>query len=792
MKYLLYYKLDNEFISDQVSVGGDGTKVVSVVDGVAWSNDQEKVYYRLANNDSENLTSYTVTVHYKSGSNKTLAPDDVYVVDAYIGKGVKETVTAKGISGYTALNDSKELIINDNAEYTFFYKAIPDYKKPLTFNIISDGTIRWKTESSSNRKHIQYRINEGEWYDITSNTGASAPSISVSAGDVLQFKGDNATYAYGTSYYNRFVGTAKFEVEGNIMSLIDSQNFATATTLETSYTFCRLFYDCSGLTSAENLVLPATTLVSQCYSYMFQGCTSLTTAPELPATTLVSQCYSYMFNGCTSLTTASELPATTLANYCYTYMFQGCTSLTTAPALPATTLADSCYYGMFSGCTNLNYIKCLATDISASNCTTNWTMGVSSTGTFVKNPNMSSWTTGANGIPTNWTVVEKGISVSVKNVVISKSGGSETFTILSTEGNWTTTTSDNWIVLSQLTGNTGETNVTITLGSTVNKRSGSITFTDGINVSILPVNQIDYADNYLTFKAKENGTFKFSGSTTANTLQYSLDNGTTWNNLTDNTNTPTVNSGSSIMFKGNCVPSSGGIGKFISSGLFDVEGNVMSLIYGDNFGGQTTLSSAYTFYNLFQSCTRLTSAENLSLPATTLASYCYQYMFYYCTSLVNAPELPATTLANNCYQYMFGECTSLTSAPALPATTLANQCYSRMFNYCTSLVNAPELPATTLTESCYGSMFNECTSLTSAPELPATTLANYCYEAMFRGCTSLNAITCLATDISATECTTFWVYNVSPTGVFTKAEGMTGWTTDINGIPQGWTVQDNV
>ena len=39
-----------------------------------------------------------------------------------------------------------------------------------------------------------------------------------------------------------------------------------------------------------------------------------------------------------------------MANYCYSSMFQGCTSLTSAPSLPATTLAGSCYRYMFSGC----------------------------------------------------------------------------------------------------------------------------------------------------------------------------------------------------------------------------------------------------------------------------------------------------------------------------------------------------------------------------------------------------------------------------------------------------------
>ena len=65
---------------------------------------------------------------------------------------------------------------------------------------------------------------------------------------------------------------------------------------------------------------------------------------------MASACYSSMFSGCTSLTTAPSLPATTLKDYCYYYMFQNCTSLTAAPSLPATMLTDLCYSYMFSGC----------------------------------------------------------------------------------------------------------------------------------------------------------------------------------------------------------------------------------------------------------------------------------------------------------------------------------------------------------------------------------------------------------------------------------------------------------
>ena len=59
---------------------------------------------------------------------------------------------------------------------------------------------------------------------------------------------------------------------------------------------------------------------------------------------------------------------------------------------------------MFESCQSLSYIKCLATDIHALNSLTYWLKGVSSTGTFVKNPNMSNWPTGDSGIPSGWIV----------------------------------------------------------------------------------------------------------------------------------------------------------------------------------------------------------------------------------------------------------------------------------------------------------------------------------------------------------------------------------------------------
>ena len=176
----------------------------------------------------------------------------------------------------------------------------------------------------------------------------------------------------------------------------------------------------------------------------------------------------------------------------------------------------------------------------------------------------------------------------------------------------------------------------------------------------------------------------------------------------------------------------------------------------------TTLTD-WCYNAMFYNCSSLTSAP--ILPATVAAYYCYSSMFYGCTALTSAPELPATTLDEGCYQYMFYGCTALTSAPELPVTTLAKGCYYRMMANCSGLTSAPEeLPATTLTQGCYYGMFQNCTSLVTAPELPATTLAASCYRAMFYGCSSLTA----APDLPATELAEECYYSM-----FTRCSGLT-------------------
>ena len=230
-----------------------------------------------------------------------------------------------------------------NAGFSMTVNTELSSSTPLTLEALSSGTI----VVNNPKDGMQYSKNGG-----TKTTMSGTTTIDVDAGDKVQFYGNGTSI---TSYSGTSIagGTADVKAYGNIMSLIDEENYATAPTLSSVQAFRWFFQNNVKLTDASSLLLPATTLAAQCYQYMFAGCTSLTVAPALPAETLDQSCYAYMFNGCSSLTTAPALPATALALQCYYYMFNGCSSLTTAPALPAETLARNCYAYMFSGCKSL-------------------------------------------------------------------------------------------------------------------------------------------------------------------------------------------------------------------------------------------------------------------------------------------------------------------------------------------------------------------------------------------------------------------------------------------------------
>ena len=594
----------------------------------------------------------------------------------------------------------------------------------LTFEVLTPGDIIWK-EHGSTAKTIQYSKNGGEWITITST--ASPRTIPVVAGDLVRFKGTNTSYAISNTSYSGFgdadYATATYNVYGNIMSLIYGDNFQNQTVISDAYAFCCLF-DTSSVVSAENLILPATTMTEHCYRALFANCVNMTIAPALPATTLANNCYRYMFN-------MDE-------------------NLVTAPELLATTLAQESYYGMFNGCTSLHYIKCLATDISAQNCLKNWTNALPHSGEFVKDINMYDFTVGSiDGIPIGWTVTETGTAI-VDDPIIEyinntiyiycETPNSYVYYRLNQTGQFTV-----YINPIEISEDTIVEAYSSKAGSVSNTVTGTYIYVEpedtGDSESEIP--EHDYSLDYLTLDVLTPGylLWKAYGNKTM-TIDYSINDGE-WTSATSTSSglRIQVSQGDKVRVKGSnatyATSKSAYSGFDAGTATFDVYGNTMSLIYGDNYIGQTTLTGTYTFCSFFK-LSNVINAEHMILPATHMANYSYRAMFSKCSSLATAPALPATTLTQGCYWYMFEDC-----------------------------------------------------AITTAPDLLADTLPAESYGYMFTGCNNLSYIRCLATTKSASKCLEGWVTSVAPVGVFVKDENTT-WAVGVSGIPTGWVVNDDI
>lgn len=250
--------------------------------------------------------------------------------------------------------------------------------------------------------NLKYSTNKIGWYTFADSTANIINIITLNnIGDTVYIKG---TYE-NLSGYITFIISKKTSVSGNLYSILDKDNFETIIDL-TNYsntTFNNLFYNCTKLTNARNLRLPATTLSYNCYNQMFYGCDNLVSTPFLPATTLAKYCYRMMFLGCTSLINVSDLPAIVLTENCYDSMFVACTSLVKGPYIMANVLAENCFNEMFRYSTLLNEIKINYTGNFIIDYFHDWVYNVASVGTFYYNGTDTS-NFDDSAIPIGWTI----------------------------------------------------------------------------------------------------------------------------------------------------------------------------------------------------------------------------------------------------------------------------------------------------------------------------------------------------------------------------------------------------
>lgn len=234
----------------------------------------------------------------------------------------------------------------------------------------------------------EYKIDDGEWIAYSANQ-----NIAVAAGQKVSFCVGNHSSPTKAWDKGKFSCTGgKFEIGGNIASLVVGDSYVTEGSTITGATFLDFLKANTNLIDAYNLEIPMLTVSENAYKSMFDSCTNLERGPQL-------------------------LPATSLGKTCYRNMFYNCANLENAPVLAATKLAQGCYQRMFYGCVKINYIKMLGKENYRDDCFisdgTNWCGGVASTGELwldsSLNPVTNYGSTWNKIVPAGWTVKYVGI-----------------------------------------------------------------------------------------------------------------------------------------------------------------------------------------------------------------------------------------------------------------------------------------------------------------------------------------------------------------------------------------------
>ncbi|MBR1922452.1 MAG: InlB B-repeat-containing protein, partial [Paludibacteraceae bacterium] len=335
---------------------------------------------------------YTITFKDENGTTiqtKNCRPGHV---PAYTGN------TDLTKSGYDLSWSPAIVAATENATYTATY--VP--KDYFTITNKSDGgknVVLKKKAASAPTTNYHIRIYNpststlSAWSEISiSNT--TGQTWSIPAGGYIQFYGKNDKLGSSSSNYTIFAladnNTSSFKISGNILYLVACSDGETLDDFEMpSYCFYGLFYGHSYATlDAGELKLPSTTIASNCYASMFNGCKFLSNGPK-------------------------ELPAETLPSSCYNNMFYNCNKLLKAPDIKGTTYNSSAAQQMFEYCSELQQIRVYRTTWGNNNY---WVRNISNQrGVFYCPPSLSNATFGASNIPTEWTVYSYDVTFKVKS-----------------------------------------------------------------------------------------------------------------------------------------------------------------------------------------------------------------------------------------------------------------------------------------------------------------------------------------------------------------------------------------
>ena len=179
----------------------------------------------------------------------------------------------------------------------------------MTIEALEDGVnVKIKRTKSAQTGNFQIKLNDSDWKDVSWEDigndkeydliNVVSNKSSMSKGDKLQFRNIDKFSDNSNTYSQLIISKAKAKVYGKLAKSLTSEFAASSQ----EYKLACMFNSSTSLVDASELNLNDIIISTGCYYSMFEGCTSLTSAPELPATELASYCYDNMFFGCAKIT----------------------------------------------------------------------------------------------------------------------------------------------------------------------------------------------------------------------------------------------------------------------------------------------------------------------------------------------------------------------------------------------------------------------------------------------------------------------------------------------------------
>lgn len=586
------------------------------------------------------------------------------------------------------------------------------YYQYLTVEMLEGGEFyRFPIVYTDGSSEIMYYSkNDGPWT-------AFPDSINVSVGDKIRFKQtvDPSKTIDGHSQVMEV--ELKFNVYGNIMSMIYGDDFIgndelTGLTWDFS-PFAYWFYGC-GVCDASNLCLPSTRLCESMYMQMFSE-SLLTKAPSIIPAHLSDDCYYSMFSDCKYLTGQITIPqplSATKDTHAYEEMFATYSRNNTGLELIILALLNK-----YVSASDLYSI------IDQNHCKCRVVLPWEGMGTLADSNNSDVFSAELKYFnyehhgdtePIGFTKFE--MSPDVFGQVLDIQNANSLFHYF---GLW------------------------------------DDTFIDSNCTAIEPLQY--FLNIPLTFETLDVCEFTWFGRTLytgelvdLDFLEYSINGGAwvkyskgvivpantiiSWRTFKDSIEEDLNNEDMSLTLITNGVKLTG---TTTTTCRFNAHGNIMSLI-SKNFETLNTIPYNNCFKGMFAN-TQIQSAEKLILPAINLSKACYKEMFKDSTLIISPRILPVKNPRNisSIYESMFYNCYNLQTIPILMLATLFDPPVNGISSGSSEYIGLYE----TCTNICH-SMFYDCTSLSVAPEihicyLNTTTGQGKHFQYMFSGCSNI-------------------------------------------------------